>query len=85
VEFDTGATTFALHADDKLPGQRDERTIVCFGVDDIQATYEALKSRGVKFDGEPHIVCEAEGKTGKSADFRDPDGNRLSIFGYVKK
>lgn len=86
VEFESGAVTLALHADENLPAKRaGGEPIVVFNVDDIQIAYEALKSKGVKFEKEPHVVCEAEGKSGKSADFVDPDGNRLSIFGYVKK
>lgn len=85
VEFATGDTKVCLHGHpDVTPNRSPGQTILCFTVDDIQGAYEALKSKGVKFEKEPHVVCEAEGKTGKSADFRDADGNYLSIFGYAK-
>ncbi len=85
VEFESGAVTLALHSDDKLPAKRQGgEPIVVFNVEDVQHAYEALKAKGVKFAKEPQIVCEAEGKTGRSADFTDPDGNRLSIFSYTK-
>ncbi len=87
-EMETGGpTTLALHGCDKPLTERGEGTpIVVFNVDDIQGAYEALKGRGVKFSGEPKQVCEAgPGKVGLSADFKDPDGNLLSIFGYVTK
>lgn len=87
VELETGSVTLALHSDDKLPAKRQGgEPIVVFNVENIQQAYESLKAKGVKFEKEPQIVCEADGnKTGKSADFVDPDGNRLSIFGYEKK
>jgi lactoylglutathione lyase len=86
VEFETGGPTkLCLHGDPELkPNSAARQTCVCFSVDDIQGTYEALKAKGVKFAKEPHVVCEAEGKTGKSADFYDADGNYLSVFGYAK-
>lgn len=85
AEFETGSVTLALHHHEgDMPKRNGAEPIVVFNVDDIQGTFEALKAKGVKFEKEPHVVCEAEGKTGKSADFNDPDGNRLSIFGYVK-
>lgn len=85
VELETGTTTLCLHGHEKMPATRtDADPIMVFGVDNIQHAYEAFKAKGIKFDGEPKVVCEAEGKVGKSADFKDPDGNRLSIFGYEK-
>ncbi|HEY9789005.1 MAG TPA: VOC family protein [Candidatus Obscuribacterales bacterium] len=85
VELETdGPTKVCLHGDPELKPNSTQRTCVCFSVDDIQETYETLKAKGVKFVKEPHVVCEAEGKTGKSADFYDEDGNFLSVFGYTK-
>jgi catechol 2,3-dioxygenase-like lactoylglutathione lyase family enzyme len=50
---------------------------VVFEVDDIDAAHESLRSRGVSFRIAPRIA------TGDRwvADFRDPDGHALSIFG----
>jgi predicted enzyme related to lactoylglutathione lyase len=50
---------------------------VVFGVEDVTASYEALKARGVQFIREPR---QATG-TSWSAVFTDPNGHRLSIFG----
>ncbi len=87
VELDAGQTTLALHGLE--PGKTvttgSGQPIICFSVEDIYGTYEALKAKGIKFEKEPHTVCEAEGEDGKSVDFKDPDGNQISIFGYVKK
>ena len=50
---------------------------VVFSVDDIEAAYQALRSRGVDFRREPRPVTGDQ----HAADFRDPDGHVLSIFG----
>lgn len=87
VELEAGQTTLALHTED--PSKKGTRGVgqpnICFGVEDIYATYEALKAKGVKIEKEPQVCCELPDKIGKAADFHDPDGNYLSVFGYVKK
>jgi catechol 2,3-dioxygenase-like lactoylglutathione lyase family enzyme len=52
-------------------------TEVVFCVDSVKPAYEALKAQGVVFTHEPRNV------TGPSwaANFNDPDGHKLSIFG----
>lgn len=52
-------------------------TEVVFSVDDIQASYEALKNQGVHFERPPVQI------TGPmwAAHMLDPDGHLLSIFG----
>jgi len=88
VELDTGKTVLALHAEQetKFPAEPKGPTCVVFNVDDVNATYEHLNNAGVKFEEKPRQVCEiGPGQIGVSADFRDLDGNLLSIFGVVKK
>jgi len=45
-----------------------------FSADDVQATYEDLKSRGVEFQQEP-----TEQPYGVDAGFRDPSGNSMRV------
>jgi len=88
VELDTGKTVLALHedVDAKFPAEPKGPTCVVFSVENVHATYENLKNAGVKFEEEPRQVCEmGPGQIGVSADFRDLDGNLLSIFGVVKQ
>lgn len=86
TEIETGTTTLALHhtEEGKLPEKGDNLPNMVFAVEDIYDVYETLKKAGVQLSS-PHQVCEdAEGKkVGISSDFRDPDGNRLSVFAYV--
>lgn len=45
-----------------------------FATDDVQATYEELKGRGVEFQQEP-----TEQPYGVDAGFRDPSGNQMRV------
>jgi len=88
VELNTGTTTLALHPDPNLPDKRPETPgwpIVVFNVDNIQEAYEGLKARGVKFENEPQICHEEGDSVGRNASFHDPEGNKLSIYGFGKR
>lgn len=50
---------------------------IVFSVEDVDAAYRELSARGIEFRVEPRIVTGTE----LAADFRDPDGHVLSIFG----
>ena len=76
--LNAGSVTLALSVPiAKHTGQGPGCTEVVFSVEDVTAAYEALKGRGVQFTQEPRNV------TGPmwAANFNDPDGHRLSIFG----
>lgn len=66
-------------APQNLAQQINGATEVAFAVEDIHASYAALKERGVVFMNAPQQVTEKE----FAAHFRDPDGHMLSIFGPV--
>ncbi len=48
-----------------------------FSVDDVENTYDILSARGVPFNSKPHHVTASQW----AANFEDPDGHKLSIFG----
>ncbi|MBI1750955.1 MAG: VOC family protein [Acidobacteria bacterium] len=76
--LNAGGVTLALSVPlAKHTGQGPGAAEIVFSVEDITAAYEVLKSRGVQFTHEPRNV------TGPmwAANFNDPDGHRLSIFG----
>ncbi len=56
-------------------------TELVFGVEDVTAAYDALRSDGVTFINEPRAVAGPM----FAANFTDPDGHRLSIFGPEHK
>jgi extradiol dioxygenase family protein len=86
VELDAGGMHLALHVHPSIPVDRgDASSWVVFQVDDVMGTHRALSDRGVQFMSEPKQVCGDDQKAGMSSDFTDPDGNRLSIFGFVSR
>lgn len=75
--LDIGGTTIELiSAEGAEPGKPTSGFAhLAFEVDDVDATYEALKAKGVPFHTEPRSVGDI-----RLAFFRDPDGNELELF-----
>jgi len=61
----------------KMRGQVAGAGEVVFSVEDVTAAYQGLRGRGVEFTHEPRSITP----TSRVANFDDPDGNHLSIFG----
>jgi len=61
----------------KVRGQVAGTGEIVFSVEDVTAAYQALLGKGVQFTHEPRSVTP----TTRVANFDDPDGNHLSIFG----
>ena len=78
VFLDGGGVTIVLRgrADLGPPGDV-MRTEFVFEVEDIDAAHRSLKGRGVSFVHDPRLVTPDRW----AADFRDPDGHVLSIYG----
>lgn len=60
-------------------------TEVVFEVEDVMATYEELKKKGVAFPYAPRAVTENKTSDLHATDFRDPDGQILSITSWIPK
>jgi catechol 2,3-dioxygenase-like lactoylglutathione lyase family enzyme len=74
VFFDAGSISLVVSSEvGKAPGDSE----VVFAVEHVQPAYEMLSRAGVKFEHEPHPVAESSW----AANFRDPDGHILSLFG----
>jgi catechol 2,3-dioxygenase-like lactoylglutathione lyase family enzyme len=50
---------------------------IVFSVEDVTAAYQALRGKKVQFTHEPRSITP----TTRVANFDDPDGNHLSIYG----
>ena len=74
-----------MHAIENAPVKKEGVPELVFEVEDVYQAHDELKKAGVKFNNEPHQVCEEGDKVGFSATFNDLDGNSLSIFSYVHK
>ncbi len=72
-----------------LPEQgRDESkssSVIYYTVEDVQQATETLKSRGVRFIGEPHIIHRTDTYDLWMSFFTDPDGNTLALMAEVAK
>ncbi len=55
-------------------------SVIYYRVDDIQATTDGLKARGVTFESEPHLVARLPDREIWMGFFRDPDRNLLAIM-----
>ncbi len=76
--LEAGAVTLCLsETAAKVRGQVVGAGEVVFSVEDVAAAYQALRGKGVQFTHEPRSVTP----TTRVANFDDPDGNHLSIFG----
>ena len=75
AELATGGTEIDLHEGRKSKPSGDDPSL-CFSSDNFDATYSALKSRGVNIGA----VFKPCGDL-RCASFTDPDGNRLGIEG----
>ena len=80
---DMGMTAFSVGDEEPAVILKDRnkfpeaKPTIWFVVDDVRATCNELKQRGVSFLSEPFRI-----RTGYAAEFEDPFGNRLGITDY---
>lgn len=60
-------------------------SVLYFRVDDIQAAYQTLRSRNVKFGDEPHIVARMPDHDLWMTFFRDLDDNIFALMSEAAK
>jgi predicted enzyme related to lactoylglutathione lyase len=60
-------------------------SILYYKVEDIQVAYSALKSRGVRFFGEPNLVARMPDHELWLAEFRDMENNVLALMSEVRR
>lgn len=90
TEFDTGATTLALHGGGVAKEYQDtgdqSKTAGCcsigFNVDNLDQTYEELKAKGMVFVDPP---AERDGQGIKLAVGLDPDGLPISFAQLIER
>jgi methylmalonyl-CoA/ethylmalonyl-CoA epimerase len=81
--FDCGGVRIMLS-----PAERPEfdhpGSVLYYKVDDINAAVETLKSRGVTFDDEPHLIAKMPDHDLWMAFFKDSEGNTLALMCEVR-
>jgi catechol 2,3-dioxygenase-like lactoylglutathione lyase family enzyme len=60
-------------------------SVLYYRVPHIKAAYEALNSRGVKFEGAPHLIAKLEEHDLFMAFFRDSEDNLLALMSEVPR
>jgi methylmalonyl-CoA/ethylmalonyl-CoA epimerase len=65
-------------------GQAAQRgSAIYFKVDDIHGVAASLKTKGVDFRADPHLIHRTPTSELWLAEFRDPDGNQLALMSEV--
>ena len=64
------------------PDTKPAGTVLYFEVDDLDATFDALRTRGVAVaeNGEPHFIARLGAKDLWMAFLRDPDGHLFALM-----
>jgi catechol 2,3-dioxygenase-like lactoylglutathione lyase family enzyme len=78
--FNGGGVMLVLRESRTLSGVPGATEVV-FSVDGVREAFAALKGKGVTFVNEPRVVSGPMW----GANFNDPDGHRLSLFGPERK
>jgi len=81
--FDCGGVRLMLTPPEK-PEFDHPSSILYFKVDDIQAAFDRLVQKGVKAEDKPHIVARMSDHDLWLAEFRDSEGNLMSLMSEVR-
>jgi methylmalonyl-CoA/ethylmalonyl-CoA epimerase len=82
--FDCGGVRLMLTIPDK-PEFDHPASIIYFKVPNIQETTAVLKSRGVTFDSEPHLIAKMPSHDLWMAFLRDPEKNLIGVMSEVER
>jgi methylmalonyl-CoA/ethylmalonyl-CoA epimerase len=81
--FDCGGVRLMLTRPEK-PEFDHPSSILYFSVPDIQAAHATMKTSGVKFDDEPHLIAKMPDHELWMTFFRDSEGNLLGLMSEVR-
>jgi predicted enzyme related to lactoylglutathione lyase len=81
--FDAGGTWLMLSLP-SAPEFDHPSSILYFEVPDIKGTFQTLKSRGVEFRSEPHMLTKMQNRELWLADFKDSEGNTHALRSWVQ-
>ncbi len=80
--FDCNGVRLMLDAPAKT-GAENLSSVIYYKVPDLQAAYQTLLERGVKFDQGPELVAKMPDHELWMAFFRDPDANLLALMSEI--
>ena len=82
--FDCGGVRLMLGVPEK-PEFDHPGSIIYYRVEDIQAAYDVLASRGVHFEGKAHLVARLPDHELWMAFLRDIDNNLLALMSELRR
>jgi methylmalonyl-CoA/ethylmalonyl-CoA epimerase len=82
--FDCGGIRLMLDKPEK-PEFDHASSIIYFQVGDIEAAFQRMKSAGVQFEDEPHVIARMPDYDLWMTFFRDSEGNLLSLMHEAKR
>lgn len=80
-----GLNGIRLMLDGPAKAQAGNGSVIYYKVDDLQAAFEALSKRGVKFETEPHLIAKMSDHDLWMAFLRDPDKNLIALMCEIRK
>ena len=80
--FDCGGVRLMLTRPEK-PEFDHPSSILYFAVPDIQAAFRKMKTDGVRFDDEPHLIARMPGHDLWMTFFRDSENNLMGLMSEV--
>ncbi len=81
--FDCGGVRLMLSLPER-PEFDHPASVLYYRVEDIQGAFSVLKSRGVTFESEPHLIARMPDHELWMAFFRDPDNNTLGLMSEIR-
>ena len=82
--FDCGGVRLMLTIPEK-PEFDHPASVIYFRVPNMQETAAVLKSRGVSFDSEPHLIAKMPNHDLWMAFLRDPEKNLIGVMSEVDR
>ncbi len=81
--FDCGGIRLMLSLPEKEEF-RHQSSIIYFHTQNIDAAYDLLSKKGVRFEDKPHSIAKMDAYDILMVFFRDTEGNMLSLTGEIK-
>jgi methylmalonyl-CoA/ethylmalonyl-CoA epimerase len=82
--FDCDGVRLMLDAVQEKDTSERISSMLYYKVNDLQALYETLVSRGVKFESRPHLIAKMPDHELWMAFFRDSEGNLAGLMSEVR-
>ena len=83
--FDCDGVRLMLTVPERGGESPNGNSVIYYTVEDVRQATDTLKSRGVRFIGEPHVIHRTDTYDLWMSFFTDPDGNTLALMAEVAK